>query len=101
MFRVALRSTAGVLSAGRRRPAATLFGGLVRALPVVVAAKCGAWGLSLVGPDICWAGRWHARSSGRGVVSRGPGAFRVGFLRLVAGLGDWCRWRPARLQFRR
>src|SRR5215213_3262676 len=54
MFRVALRSTAGVLSAGRRRPAATLFGGLVRALPVVVAAKCGAWGLSLVGPDICW-----------------------------------------------
>jgi hypothetical protein len=34
------------------------------------------------------AGRWHVRYPGRGVVSTKPGAFRVGFHRLVAGRGD-------------
>ena len=42
-----------------------------------------ACGLS--GPHLL-TGRWRARYLGRGVVSTGPGAFRVGFLRLVAGL---------------
>jgi hypothetical protein len=46
-----------------------------------------------VAPSARWsshllAGRWHERYSGPDVVSREPGAFRVGFLRLVAGLGD-------------
>jgi hypothetical protein len=31
---------------------------------------------------------------------QGRQGFRVGFLRLVAGLGYRCRWRPARLRFR-
>jgi hypothetical protein len=42
----------GVLSAGRGRPAGSPFGGLVLALLAVVAAECGACGLSLVGPGI-------------------------------------------------
>ena len=33
------------------------------------------------------AGWWHGRCLGRGVVSTGPEAFRVGFLRLVGVLG--------------
>ena len=41
----------------------------------------------LVGPRI-WAGWWHARYPGRGVVSTGPEAFQVGLLlRLGADLG--------------
>ena len=44
----------GAISAERGRPAGTPFGGLVWALPVVVAATCGACGLSLVGPGIRW-----------------------------------------------
>src|SRR5829696_3276836 len=47
-------STAGVLSTGRGRPAGTLSGRLVWALLVVVAAKCGACGLSLVVPGTRW-----------------------------------------------
>jgi hypothetical protein len=43
-----------VLSAGGGRPARRLFGVLVRALAVVVAAWCGACYLSLVAPCICW-----------------------------------------------
>jgi hypothetical protein len=47
--------TAGVLSAGRGRPARTPFALLVWALPVVVpASKCGVCRLSLIGPRICW-----------------------------------------------
>jgi hypothetical protein len=52
MFRT-LRSDRWVLSAGRGRPPGTPLVGLVRALLVVVAAKCGACGMSLVGPGIC------------------------------------------------
>ena len=43
----------GVLSAGRGRPTRRPFGSLVRALPVMVAAKCGAFCVSLVGICIC------------------------------------------------
>jgi hypothetical protein len=43
-----------MLPAGRGRPAGTPFGSLVRALPVVVAARGAAFCLSLVGTRIWW-----------------------------------------------
>jgi hypothetical protein len=43
-----------VLSAGRGRPAGTPFGLLVPALPHVPWTECGASGVWLVGPRICW-----------------------------------------------
>jgi hypothetical protein len=42
-----------VLSAGRGRPARKPFA-VVRALPVAAWTKCGASGLTLVGPRSCW-----------------------------------------------
>jgi hypothetical protein len=46
------------------------------------------WVLPLArGPLHLQPDRWPTRCHGRGVVSTGPGGFRVGFLRLVAGLG--------------
>jgi hypothetical protein len=63
---------------------------LLRAVPVSVARQ----------PLHLLAGQCHARCPARGVPSRGPGVFRAGLLRLVGGLGDRCRWRPATLRFR-
>jgi hypothetical protein len=54
MFRVPRSDDCGVLSAGSGRSVRTPFGSLVRALPVVVAARRGASCLSHVGPCICW-----------------------------------------------
>jgi hypothetical protein len=45
--------------------------------------------LPVVRQTLRWlTNRWNGRHPGRGVVSTGPGAFRVGFPRLVAGRWD-------------
>ena len=84
-----------VLSAAIRRlrlcyrPGAAVRSGAVRVLGTGAACrwKGGAYCLSFVDPRTAWrvGGMGDA---GRGVVSTGPEVFRVGFLRLVAGLGD-------------
>ena len=62
---------------------------LVRALPVVVAAtKCGACCLSLVGPRICWRVGGTRDIPVEALFPQGRERFELGFLRLVAGLGD-------------